>query len=934
MGTKKKILFLLFLGLVAEVDAQLRLSQLDLSRATQTYGTLVTGRSVTGEEAFVAGEKCEDPVGVHSKSIIRINVKGSAVQLSGKIGVTDTQIDYHSSEVTASPQPDGTRVLFHQVNGQKYLAGVEDQGNTMKKGVVMFRVLGDGRELYSQKMASGEKMKSLEVDIRKVKQLELRVDDGGDGPSGDFAVWSGVRIDSDNQLASAESVEAMSGDEGVSQEDRNKMAAKLKDLPVADYPFMKRSATDWLLTPETYKAEVKAGSDGKSLVLTNGLTARVFRITPNLATVDIVNQMSGENMLRAVSGEGELVINGQKWYLGGLEGQPERGYLKMEWLDDMSVRDSSFIVEDFYITDSVRTLDWARSRWALNKQLPTGKSLTFVLRGVDKVKDLKVKLHYDIYDHIPVIRKHLEILNEGSETVNLDAFKLEQLFFAEPESTEGDMSRRYLPNIHIESDYTMGGTFWEYTGDRTEHWTTDKAYTSQCNYELNTLCTLEVYNEVGPDIEIEPDKTFASYQVYEMPVDSYDRERKGLFLRRFYRTVAPWTTENPIFMHLTTIDEQTVKRAVDQCVETGYEMIILSFGSGMNAETTDQNHIAYIKSLVDYARSKGIEMGGYSLLASRWISEEVDVINPATGKRGGATFGSSPCICSQWGVDYLAKIKNFYEQTGLTLFEHDGSYPGDVCASTSHAYHKGLNDSQWKQFHRVTDLYHWCLAKGISLNVPDFYFLNGSTKTSNGDREVNWSLPRDRQLIHSRQVNYSNTYDRMASSCWSFVPLVEYHGGGAAATLEPLNEHLETYYQIMMGNYGAGIQACYRGPRLYDTEETKSCVKKVISWYKHYRDILNSDIIHLRRPDGKDWDGFIHVNPSLKEKALAMFFNPTGQIMKRTIKLPLYYTGLTDKARIRMEGGKVETYRLNRDYTVEITVSIPANGHTWLVVER
>lgn len=46
-----------------------------------------------------------------------------------------------------------------------------------------------------------------------------------------------------------------------------------------------------------------------------------------------------------------------------------------------------------------------------------------------------------------------------------------------------------------------------------------------------------------------------------------------------------------------------------------------------------------------------------------------------------------------------------------------------------------------------------------------------------------------------------------------------------------------------------------------------------------------------------------------------------------------YYTGLTDKARIRVEDGKVKTYRLNRDYTVEITVRIPANGHTWLVVE-
>lgn len=933
MSVIKNFLFLSLLCMVTRISAQQRLSQLDLTHATQTYGTPVIGKSVTGEEAFVAGEKCEDPVGVYSESVIRINVCEGGLRLVGKIGIADSQIDYNSSEIVASPQPDGTRVLFRRINGQKFLAGVEDQEHIVKKGKAVFRILGDGQELLTQKMSAGEKMKSVDVDIRKVKKLELRVEDGGDGPGGDFAVWSGVNIICDSSQTPAVLPENISWGNKVTREDWEKMSAKLKKLAVAEYPSMPCSVTDWLVIPDRYKAEVMAGSDGKSVVLTNGLIARVFRIIPNLATVDVVNQMSGENMLRAVSGEGELVIDGEKWYLGGLEGQPERGYLKLEWLDEMTVKDSAFVVDDFYITDSVQTLNWARSRWALNKQFPTGKSLTFVLHGVGKVKDLKVKLHYDIYDHIPVIRKYMEVFNESNRTVNLDSFKLEQLFFAEPESTEGDMSKRYLPNIHIESDYTMGGTFWEYTGDRTEHWTTDKEYTSQCNYELNTLCTLEVFNEVGPDVEIEPGRSFSSYQVYEMPIDSYDRERKGLFLRRFYRTVAPWTTENPIFMHLTTIDEQTVKQAVDQCAETGYEMIILSFGSGMDAETTDQNHIAYIKSLVDYAQSKGIEMGGYSLLASRWISEDVDVINPATGKRGGAVFGSSPCLCSQWGVDYLAKIKNFYEKTGLTLLEHDGSYPGDVCASTNHTYHKGLNDSQWKQFHRITDLYHWCLAKGISLNVPDFYFLNGSTKTSIGYREVNWSLPRDRQLIHSRQVNYSNTYDRMASSCWSFVPLVEYHGGGAAATLEPLSEHLATYYQIMMGNYGAGIQACYRGPRLYDTKETKDCVTKVISWYKRYRDILNSDIIHLRRPDGKDWDGFIHVNPSLKEKALAMFFNPTGKTMKRTIKLPLYYTGLTDKARIRIEDGKVETYQLNRDYIVEITVVIPANGHTWLVVE-
>lgn len=95
----------------------------------------------------------------------------------------------------------------------------------------------------------------------------------------------------------------------------------------------------------------------------------------------------------------------------------------------------------------------------------------------------------------------------------------------------------------------------------------------------------------------------------------------------------------------------------------------------------------------------------------------------------------------------------------------------------------------------------------------------------------------------------------MASSSRSFVPLVEYHGGGAAATLEPLNEYWGIYYQIMMANCDAGVQVCYRSPRLFDTDEAKACVQIVISWYKRYRDALNSDVIHLRRLDGRDGDG-------------------------------------------------------------------------------
>ena len=550
------------------------------------------------------------------------------------------------------------------------------------------------------------------------------------------------------------------------------------------------------------------------------------------------------------------------------------------------------------------------------------------------MSDVVVKLYFSVYDRIPVIRKRMEVVNRSAFPINVTSFKLERLAFAEPESPVGGNPDKFLlPNIHVESDFHAGGGFTEKETDVTEKWVVDPAYTSQRNYPMKTPCIMEVAPPLGPDQRIGAGETFRSFCVYEMPFDSYDRERKGLFTRRFQLAIAPWTSENPIFLHLTSTDPAVVRRAVDQCAECGYEMIILSFGSGLNAEDISEANMAKYREFVDYARSKGIEMGCYSLLASRWISDEVDVINPKTGKRGGMTFGSSPCLCSDWGYDYFHKIKTFFEQTGMMCFEHDGSYPGDPCASTKHTHHRGLADSQWNQFYKVAELYKWMCEQGVYMNVPDYYFLNGTSKVGIGYREVNWSLPRDRQLIHTRQLNYDCTWERLPSSLWSFVPLVQYHGGGAAATLEPLSEHLYEYKTLMFQNYGAGVQACYRGPRLYDTEETKAAVVEIISWYKRYRDILNSDIIHLRKPDARDWDGIMHVNPALKQKALAMFYNPTDKEMVRHVTLPLYYTGLQGKARIREQEGRPKTYRLDADHSVRLTVTIPAGGYTWYVVE-
>lgn len=133
--------------------------------------------------------------------------------------------------------------------------------------------------------------------------------------------------------------------------------------------------------------------------------------------------------------------------------------------------------------------------------------------------------------------------------------------------------------------------------------------------------------------------------------------------------------------------------------------------------------------------------------------------------------------------------------------------------------------------------------------------------------------------------------------------------------------------------YGAGVQACYRGPRLYDTEKTKQTVSEVISWYKKYREILNSDIIHLRRADGRDWDGILHVNPDLKTKGLIMLYNPLNKKITRTIKVPLYYTGLTKSAVVKEKEGAFKTYPLNREFEIELKCSLEPGSYTWFVIQ-
>ncbi len=695
-------------------------------------------------------------------------------------------------------------------------------------------------------------------------------------------------------------------------------------------------AGDWLLAPVTQKAALYLTPDKKDLVLYNGLVKRVFRIGPNTACTDYTNMSTGQQLLRSVKPEAILTINGRKHNVGGLYGQKENAYLLPAWVDGLQKNNSDFQLSAYDVKELPPYLNPVSKVWATHHKAATGKLVQFhYISGLAELKGITVTVNYELYDGIPLICKWLSLTNNSEKPIQLNRVISEVLGMVEEQSAVvGKPEQMKKPQgLYIESNYAFNNAMRYDLSDQTTHWKTDSTYTSQVNYDLQTPCLLEVYPEYAPGIEMKPGDNFVSVRTYELAMDSYDRERRGLSVQQMYRTIAPWTTGNPVFMHLVSKTDGEVKSAVDQCANTGYEALILSFGSHINMEDTSKENILRWRSLADYAHQKNIKIGGYSLFSSRKISDADDVIDARTGKPGGAFFGNAPCFGSYWGLGYRDKIKTFFRLTGFDIWENDGPYPGDRCASTIHPGHKGLDDSQWRQMEIQKDLYQWLNKRGVYINAPDWYFLDGTNKIALGYREVNFSLPRSNQKLLNRQNIYDGTWDKLPSMGWGFVPLTRYQGGGPEAILEPLSQHLPDYEQLMMQYYGAGVQACYRGPRLYDNDTTKAVVVKVINWYKKYRDILNSSIIHLRRADGRDWDGILHVNPALKTRGLMMLYNPTGQKIERDIKIPLYYTGLTQTARIREKESPAKSYSLNRNYEATVRVTLAPNSYSWWLVE-
>ena len=593
---------------------------------------------------------------------------------------------------------------------------------------------------------------------------------------------------------------------------------------------------------------------------------------------------------------------------------------------------------------------------------------------------VSAKVIYEIYDGIPLIAKWLEVSGSAGSAAVLDGAVVEDLALNPPFSPIASAAyagqAEDVPSgvpiypgagkLLAISDFQYGCTVAR-TNDVVTRGgsagSTQPRLTASDDPGLNfslasaTWTTMRIYElllDDGPEQGV-PAPLYPSSETYfgctlgpcanpgsGTPFEGGINERRGLAMRRFLLIVAPQVAEAPLQYHLVASDSASTRAACDQMSSVGWEMLVQSYGSGANIESTDPAYIARVKGDVAYCASKGVEVGMYDLIGwTRDPGRGWSALNAAGQDTGNA------CFASGWGDWLRDTMLAFVEATGVRNVETDGPYAGYSCSNASHG-HSTANSVQ-VQSRQQARLYTALRDADVHINAPDSWFASGINKMGIGYNEGTSRLPRREGSLIIRQVIYDATFYTLPSAAWSFLPLAGC--GSPECQYEPLSENLGDFEVALSAHLLYGVSAfLYQGDTLFDGPAAQALLAKWAAFFKFYRALLSTgDFVHISRPDGQRLDAVVHVKAGHATPALVAVFNPTDEdAVNATIVVPLYYAGLAGGSGVTLDfepwpstraGAPAAAPRFSLPATLDwrsrATVSgvaVPARSMTWATV--
>lgn len=419
---------------------------------------------------------------------------------------------------------------------------------------------------------------------------------------------------------------------------------------------------DWLRSDFTEPVTLNTQQKGK-LTLTNGLIARSFDYSIDFVTTDFYSHEYNASLLRAINPEAIISLDGLIYPIGGVVSNMPRAYLDRDLLMLSKQNDKAFHYDSHQIVAQDVPYPYTPMRGVEPKAVhwpPRGLRLDVHFKAPywapEYHKSVVATVHYEMFQGIPLLRKWVSITSNSpaASTIEANVLSVELLSlnqdwgqprFVNEYSAAGE-GRLGASKIYIKTNEPHGTLVtWNQEPEvrNTMPGSFDTAV--NCSYQMALAVAL--------------DKPFKSFAVHELVVGTLDPERFSLAHHRMLRLLAPQIQESPVFFHMTNSDPKKVRDVIDQLADVGFEMLLYSFGSGFNPESHDPAYIKEIASIVSYAKSRGIEVGGYDLIC--W-TRSVQADWMAVDGRN-ASFGSA-CFASGWYDKLTDTLDSFIKLTG------------------------------------------------------------------------------------------------------------------------------------------------------------------------------------------------------------------------------------------------------------------------------
>lgn len=586
-----------------------------------------------------------------------------------------------------------------------------------------------------------------------------------------------------------------------------------------------------------------------------------------------------------------------------------------------------FTIDANGVTITGRNCTYASSNWS-----NTGDERALTVTLATPVRGVRVILRYIIYDSLPLIRKRVQVVNEGTGPVTLANLDVERLQFNVVDTYMNEVYASYgtnLTRVPYKGDYNDAAVLLFNLNAKQGVILGNEAPSVLKRTEIYTRpdqinLGMGLINEPFPfKKELDPGQTFTSPQTFiyfsSSPKWQYAFEgrfqqfiREKLPVKLFQQADPPFFVYNTWQPFFDNINEKLIKDCVDSLKHTGCDLFIIDAGWYKRAGDFNPDPQKFpngMKPVCDYIRSRGMRAGIWFTLAGVHAKSKVALEHPdwlVKDKNGlaanihnndqeddGDTWQSALRTMSMgsgyydhihqvirgyvkdWGISYLKLDLSIAN----SAYVHDYTRSGDYDSSGTKLY-KDRAASYWTNYERVMQLFDTLKTEFPNLlidctfevwgryNVVDYALI----EHADYDWLTNFDFRPPAGPISIRQMNY----DRSRA-----VP---------ASTLLIGNQFMNfPNYRYVYFSVAGGTALMVGDPRQL-TGPDKAFYWKWNNWFRHMdkqyhftRFRQTFDVFD--RPTDENWDGCYRFNADADGGVLFFYRNNSGDSV-RTFKVP------------------------------------------------